>query len=92
MRDMPFWVRFYVIKQRGISILYAGFLLASIGVIWRLLFYRRELVGSVRQQDGGCCLVVAARSEYYKSLAEDEFDKMFGEISRESVAVKTDKA
>ena len=25
MRDMPFWVRFYVVKQRGLSILYAGF-------------------------------------------------------------------
>lgn len=83
MRDMPFWVRFYVIKQRGISILYAGFLLASIGVIWRLLFYRRELVGTVREQDDGRCLIVAARSEYYKSLAEDEFEKMFREIAGE---------
>jgi len=25
MLDMPFWVRFYVVKQRGLSILYAGF-------------------------------------------------------------------
>lgn len=81
MRDMTFWVRFYVIKQRGISILYAGFLLASIGVIWRLLFYRRELVGTVREQDGTLCLIVAGRSEYYKSLAEDEFDKMFAELA-----------
>lgn len=81
MRDMPFWVRFFVVKQRGLSILYAGFALATIGVIWRLLFYRREIIGSVREQEGGRCLLVAGRSEYYKSLAEDEFDKMFGEIT-----------
>jgi hypothetical protein len=81
MRDMPFWVRFFVVKQRGLSILYAGFALATIGVIWRLLFYRREIIGSVREQDGGLCLLVAGRSEYYKSLAEDEFDKMFGELT-----------
>lgn len=80
MRDMPFWVRFYVVKQRGLSILYAGFAIATIGVIWRLLFYRREIVGAVREQDGVRCLVVAGRSEYYKSLAEDEFVKLFDGI------------
>ncbi|MDD2581356.1 MAG: cytochrome c biogenesis protein ResB, partial [Desulfuromonadaceae bacterium] len=80
MRDMPFWVRFYVVKQRGLSILYAGFAIATIGVIWRLLFFRREIVGAVREQDGMRCLVVAGRSEYYKSLAEDEFNKLFDGI------------
>jgi cytochrome c biogenesis protein ResB len=81
MRDMPFWVRFYVIKQRGISILYAGFAIATIGVIWRLLFFRREVVGAVREQNGVNTLVVAGRSEYYKNLAEDEFDKLFTGIT-----------
>ncbi|HXE95208.1 MAG TPA: cytochrome c biogenesis protein ResB [Dongiaceae bacterium] len=80
MPDMPFWVRFYVVKQRGLSILYTGFAIATIGVIWRLLFYRREIIGAVRERDGVRCLVVAGRSEYYKSLAEDEFAKLFGEI------------
>jgi hypothetical protein len=84
MRDMPFWVRFYVVKQRGLSILYAGFAIATIGVIWRLLFYRREIVGAVRDQDGVLCLVVAGRSEYYKSLAEDEFVKLFDGITGET--------
>lgn len=91
LRDMSFWVRFYVIKQRGISILYAGFLLATIGVIWRLLFYKRELLGSVRKQDNGQYLIVAARSEYYKSLAEDEFEKMFREIAGTSIATNTNE-
>ena len=80
MLDMPFWVRFYVVKQRGLSILYAGFAIATIGVIWRLLFYRREIIGAVRERDGVRSLLVAGRSEYYKSLAEDEFVKLFGEI------------
>jgi cytochrome c biogenesis protein ResB len=80
MREMPFWVRFYVIKERGVSILYTGFAIACIAVIWRLLFYRREIVGAVRDEAGERRLVVAAKSEFYKSLAEDEFAKMFGEI------------
>ena len=80
MRDMPFWVRFYISKQRGLSAVYAGFILATIGVIWRLIFYRREIVGAVREKDGVPYLVVAGRSEYYKNLAEDEFIRIFGEI------------
>lgn len=85
MRDMPFWVRFYVVKQRGLSILYAGFALATIGVIWRLLFYKREISGAVRDIDGERCLVIAGRSEYYKSLAEDEFNKLFAGIVGEGL-------
>jgi cytochrome c biogenesis protein ResB len=77
MRDLPFWVRFYVIKERGIAILYSGFAIATVAIIWRLLFFRREIIGAVREEDGVRHLVVAARSEYYKFLAEDEFTKMF---------------
>jgi len=51
--------------------------LLQIGVIWRLIFYKREIIGAVREKDGERCLLVAGRSEYYKSLAEDEFDKLF---------------
>ena len=80
MHDMPFWVRFYVVRQRGLAILYSGFALATIGVIWRLLFYKREILGALREEDGKIVLQVAGRSEYYKKLAEDEFMKLFNKI------------
>jgi hypothetical protein len=81
LQDLLFWVRFYVVKQHGLPILYLGFAIASFGVIWRLLFYRRELLGAIRPADGGRTLYVAARSEYYKSLAEDEFNKLFNSLT-----------
>ena len=77
MRDLPFWVKFAVIKEHGIPILYTGFLIASLAIIWRLLWYRRELVGRIREAGGERVLEVAGRSEFYKSLAEDEFTKLF---------------
>jgi hypothetical protein len=80
MRDMPFWVHFYVIRERGLLLVYTGFAIASIAVIWRLIFYRREIVGAVRKENGSRRLVVAARSEYYKNLAEDEFIKLFDKV------------
>jgi hypothetical protein len=77
MRNLLYWVRFYIIKERGLAILYTGFAMATIAVIWRLLLYRREIIGAVRNEDGRERLVVAARAEFYKNLAEDEFSKLF---------------
>lgn len=77
LRDLKYWVRFYVITQRGLPILYLGFAIACVAVIWRMIFYKRELLGAVRGAGGERRLVVAGRSEYYKTLAEDEFVKLF---------------
>jgi hypothetical protein len=80
MREMPFWVRFVVMKEHGIPILYTGFAIASLAVIWRLLWYRREVVGRLRDENGKLVLDIAARSEFYKSLAEDEFTHLFTKL------------
>ncbi len=77
MRETPYWVRFVVMKEHGIPILYTGFFIASLAVIWRLLWFRREIVGRVREDESGGVLEIAGRSEFYKALAEDEFTKMF---------------
>jgi hypothetical protein len=81
MREMPLWVRFSVLKEHGIGIVYSGFALASLAVVWRLLFYRRELVGAVREEQGGCRLYIAARAEFYKSLSDDEFAPLFEQLA-----------
>ena len=81
MPELRYWVRLYVISQHGLPILYLGFAVACIAVIWRMVFYKREVVGAVRELDGGRCLELACRSEYYKSLAEDEFTKLFGKVT-----------
>ena len=80
LRELPYWVRFSVYKERGVSIIYAGFAIASLAVIWRFLFYRREVIGVVRKEDGVTMLIVAGRSEFYKSLTEDEFMALFEKI------------
>ncbi|MBJ6727282.1 cytochrome c biogenesis protein ResB [Geomesophilobacter sediminis] len=81
MPELRYWVRFYVITQRGLPILYLGFAIACVAVIWRMVFYKRELVGKVAETPEGRALVIAGRSEYYKSLAEDEFVKLFSKIT-----------
>jgi cytochrome c biogenesis protein ResB len=83
MRELRYWVRFNVVKEQGIPILYAGFALASLSIVWRLLFFRREIVGAVRGDGVELRLEVAARSEYYKSLADEEFTKLFADLTAE---------
>ena len=80
LKELPYWVRFSVFKERGLSIIYAGFAIASLAVIWRFIFYRRELIGVVRKEDGRPLLSVAGRSEFYKSLTEDEFTALFAKM------------
>ncbi|GFE57817.1 cytochrome c biogenesis protein ResB [Geobacter sp. AOG1] len=80
LKELPYWVRFSVFKERGLSIIYAGFAIASLAVVWRFLFYRREVIGIVREEEGESLLVVAGRSEFYKSLTEDEFTAMFNKL------------
>jgi hypothetical protein len=80
LKELPYWVSFSVYKERGLSIIYAGFAIASLAVIWRFLLYRRELIGTVRDEDGVRLLVVAGRSEFYKSLTEDEFAGLFTKL------------
>jgi cytochrome c biogenesis protein ResB len=79
MKEMPFYARFLVIKEYGIPILYAGFALASLAVFWRFMLYRREIVGAFMENGEGRILQVAGRSEFYKSLAEDEFTGLFND-------------
>lgn len=74
---LSYWVRFTVVREKGVSLVYAGFLVACCALIWRLVFYRREVSGSsVRNADGSISLQLAFRSEFYRELAEEEFEEL----------------
>lgn len=89
LREMPFWVRFFVVKEYGVGILYAGFAVATMALIWRLIFYRREMVGKVRTEGGREVLHLAGRAEFYRALSEDEFrDTVASILDTQANAVK----
>lgn len=74
-KEQSFWVRFLVTKEYGQEAIYAGFLLALAALIWRLVYYRRELSGEVQESDGKRTLQLSARGDFYQALARDEFDR-----------------
>lgn len=85
-REMPFWVRLYVVKEYGLETVYAGFVLAIAALIWRFVYYRRELVGSMVESEDGVVLYLAGRSEFYRNLYEDEFEAITKLMEREGAA------
>ncbi|GAB4483837.1 MAG: hypothetical protein OHK006_06280 [Thermodesulfovibrionales bacterium] len=74
--ELRYWVRFYVVKDHGSGIVYAGFALATAALIWRLIFFRREIVGSVVPGPEGLALNLAGRAEFYRTLFDDEFRRL----------------
>jgi hypothetical protein len=67
--DWRYWTRLYVRSERGLAVVWAGFALGALALVWRLLFFRREYVASVAA-DGEAWL--AGRAEYYRALFADE--------------------
>lgn len=80
MPEMRFWVRFTVIRERGLAVVYAGFLLAVVALFVRLVMYRREIVGAVRQTDDGCVVDIAGRCDFYRALADEDFERLLQRI------------
>ncbi len=76
LREMPFWVRFLVVKQHGDWLAYAGFIIATLALCWRLFLYRREIVGAVEQTDTGIDLYLACRCEFYRTAASQELNRI----------------
>lgn len=76
LQEMPFWVRFLVVKQYGDWIAYAGFIIATFALCWRLLWYRREIVGAFEQTGTGTVLHLACRCEFYRTSSRQELDRI----------------
>jgi cytochrome c biogenesis protein ResB len=81
--DLRHWVRFYVRKESGLAIVWTGFALAAGALVWRFIFYRRELWGSFRRDAEGTTLVLSGRAEFYRDLFTEELAATAEELGRE---------
>jgi hypothetical protein len=70
-----YWVRFTVVSEQGVPLVYAGFFIACVGLLWRLGWYRREIAGTLdKDEQGNPLLILAFRAEFYRALAGEEFE------------------
>jgi hypothetical protein len=73
LEEMRYWVGVRVVSERGGGLLIAGFTAGILGLIWRLLWYRREV--AVTWDDSEFRLV--GRSEYFSARFRTELDGIF---------------
>ena len=72
------WARIRVVSERGPAALVAGFLIGVLGLIWRLVLYRRELV--LAWDDDRFHLV--GRAEYFSWRFREELESIRDALSK----------
>jgi cytochrome c biogenesis protein ResB len=68
LEEIRYWVGIQVVSERGGGLLVVGFLTAVVGLVWRMLLYRRELV--LHWDDEVFRLVGRAESNSWRFQAE----------------------
>lgn len=74
--DISYWADFYVGREYGLGVLYAGFALMTAALVVRFGFYRREIRGIV--EDG--VLYLTGRGEFFPVLFSDEMARIAGDL------------
>ena len=68
LEEIRYWVSLQVIAERGGGLLVAGFVLGIAGLVWRLLWYRREVALSWDDHE----LRITGRGEYFSQRFHEE--------------------
>ena len=67
-----YWGDFRIVKDPGLPFVWVAFIVFGIGLVWRLFFYRREIV-LVREGDA---YLIYGRSDYYPHLFGTNLNKL----------------
>ncbi|MCP4663664.1 MAG: cytochrome c biogenesis protein ResB [bacterium] len=78
LEELRYWVGIQVVSERGGGLLTAGFVAGIVGLIWRLLLYRREV--ALTWDDEVFRLV--GRSEYFSGKYQEELQSIFSTLQR----------
>lgn len=76
LSELRYWVGFQVVSERGGALLIAGFAVGILGLVWRLMLYRREV--AVVWDDETLRLV--GHSEYFPERFRDELEAIFSTL------------
>jgi hypothetical protein len=81
--ELRYWASLRLVHERGGGILIGGFVLSIVGIVWRMLLFRRELV--VGWDENG--VRIAGRGEFFPARFRDEL-----ELARDLLAAPDDAA
>jgi cytochrome c biogenesis protein ResB len=80
LEELRYWLGFRVIHERGGSVLIAGFVAGVVGLVWRLMLYRREV--ALTWDDNEIRLI--GRAEYFSERFRRELDSILSILTAEA--------
>jgi cytochrome c biogenesis protein ResB len=72
LEEVRYWVGLRLVRERGGGLLILGFVLAVVGIVWRMVWTRRE----VALTWSGDRIGVAVRGEFFASKAREECEDL----------------
>jgi hypothetical protein len=78
LEELRYWIGLRVIAERGGGLLIAGFTAGVVGLIWRLLWYRREIAVTWDERS----FHVVGRSEYFSGRFRGELRSLRSVLER----------
>jgi cytochrome c biogenesis protein ResB len=73
LEEFRYWIDLKVISERGGGLLITGFVIGILGLVWRLLWYRREVAITWDEE----MFRLVGRSEYFSKRFRDELEGVF---------------
>lgn len=80
--EIRYYGEFRVIRNPGIPVIFGAFLLGCIGLIWRLFYYRREVLALILDEEGQPVLYLGGRSDYYTQLFGAELQNLLTDLTQ----------
>jgi cytochrome c biogenesis protein ResB len=75
-----YWVEFIVVREYGVYPLVLGFILASAGLVMRLVFYQRRMTMVLEPQGDGHEVYLSGSSEYFTYSYKQELEAFLHDL------------
>jgi len=72
LQEVRYFAALQLVSERGGWLLVLGFALSVLGIAWRMLWYRREVVARWEVD----VVRIAGRAEFYQGRFQDELDEI----------------
>jgi cytochrome c biogenesis protein ResB len=80
--DIRYWAEFLIVREYGKFSLIAGFIIAAVGLIMRLVFYQKQLRLAIDYEKDKPLVYISGRSEYFQHSFKEEFNGIVNELDK----------
>lgn len=80
-REIRYWADLLVVREYGNTPLFAGFIIGTIGLIMRLVFFQKTIRVHIKRVGSTCTLYIGGRSEYLQQTFREEMERLVADLT-----------